>query len=177
MNQVLGLPLGWKLGVPHSRRLKFASPGHWNDPDMLEVGNGGMKAEEYRTHMSLWAILAAPLLAGNDLSAMSPETLALLTNKEVLAIDQDAAGKQGDRLSAEGPMEIWVRPLADGSKAVGLFNRHSGPLDMQVDFRDLGFKGVVKARDVWRAKDLGSLQSIYKVRVPAQGVVLLQVSE
>lgn len=84
---------------------------------------------------------------------------------------------QGDRFSAEGPLETWVRPLADGSKAVGRFNRHSGSLNMQVDFRELGFKGVVKARDVWGAKDLGSLQSIYKVQVPAHGVMLLRVSE
>ena len=156
---------------------KFAGPGHWNDPDMLEVGNGGMTAEEYRTHMSLWAILAAPLLAGNDLSAMSRETLALLTNREVLAIDQDSAGKEGDRFSAEGPTEIWVRPLGDGSKAVGLFNRHSGPLDMQVDFRELGFKGAVKVRDVWAAKDLGSMRGTYKVQVAGHGVILLRVSE
>jgi alpha-galactosidase len=165
------------IGFGQAGLAKFAGPGHWNDPDMLEVGNGGMKLDEYRTHMSLWAILAAPLLAGNDLSAMSAETLALLTNKEVLAIDQDSAGKQGDRFSAEGPMEIWVRPLGDGSKAVGLFNRQSGPLDMQMDFRELGFKGAVKARDVWEAKDLGSMQGVYKVRVPAHGVVLLRVSE
>jgi len=156
---------------------KFAGPGHWNDPDMLEVGNGGMTAEEYRTHMSLWAILAAPLLAGNDLSAMSRETLALLTNREVLAIDQDSAGKEGDRFSAEGPTEIWVRPLGDGSKAVGLFNRHSGPLDMQVDFRELGFKGAVKVRDVWAAKELGSMRGTYKVQVAGHGVILLRVSE
>jgi alpha-galactosidase len=164
------------IGFGQAGLAKFAGPGHWNDPDMLEVGNGGMNLDEYRTHMSLWAILAAPLLAGNDLSAMSPETVALLTNKEVLAIDQDAAGMQGDRFSAEGPMEIWVRGLADGSKAVGLFNRHFGPLDMQVDFRGLGFKGAVKARDVWEAKDLGSLQGVYKARVPAHGVVLLRVT-
>ena len=124
--------------------------------------------------MSLWAILAAPLLAGNDLSAMSPETVALLTNKEVLAIDQDSAGKQGNRFSAEGPMEIWVRPLVDGSKAVGFFNRHFGPMDMQVDFRELGFKGAVRARDVWEAKNLGSMAGVYKVHVPGHGVVLLR---
>ncbi len=165
------------IGFGQAGLAKFAGPGHWNDPDMLEVGNGGMKAEEYRTHMSLWAILAAPLLAGNDLSAMSPETLALLTNREVLAIDQDSAGKQGDRFSAEGPTEIWVRPLADGSKAVGLFNRHPGPLDMQVDFRGLGFKGAVKVRDVWAAKDLGSMQGKYKIQVAGHGVILLRVSE
>jgi alpha-galactosidase len=165
------------IGFGQAGLAKFAGPGHWNDPDMLEVGNGGMNLAEYRTHMSLWALLAAPLLAGNDLSAMSPETVALLTNKEVLAIDQDSAGKQGDRFSAEGPMEIWVRTLDDRSKAVGLFNRHSGPMDLQVDFRELGFKGAVKARDVWNAKDLGSMQAVYKVQVPAHGVVLLRVTE
>jgi alpha-galactosidase len=165
------------IGFGQAGLAKFAGPGRWNDPDMLEVGNGGMKLDEYRTHMSLWAILAAPLLAGNDLSVMSPETVALLTNKEVLAIDQDSAGKQGDRFSAEGPLEIWVRPLADGSKTVGLFNRHPGPMDMQVDFRELGYKGAVKVRDVWEAKDLGWVQGVYKVVVPAHGVVLLRVSE
>jgi alpha-galactosidase len=165
------------IGFGQAGLAKFAGPGHWNDPDMLEVGNGGMTAEEYRTHMSLWAILAAPLLAGNDLSAMSRETLALLTNREVLAIDQDSAGKQGDRFSAEGPTEIWVRPLGDGSKAVGLFNRHPGPLEMQVDFRELGFKGAVKVRDVWAAKDLGSMHGTYKVQVAGRGVILLRVSE
>jgi alpha-galactosidase len=165
------------IGFGQAGLAKFAGPGHWNDPDMLEVGNGGMNADEYRTHMSLWAILAAPLLSGNDLTTMSPETLALLTNREVIAIDQDPAGKQGDRFSAEGPMETWVRPLADGSKAVGLFNRQHGPLDMQVDFHELGFKGRVKARDVWQAKDLGPVTGPYQVQVPGHGVVLLRVSE
>src|SRR5271156_446378 len=165
-----------EIGFSQAGLARFAGPGHWNDPDMLEVGNGGMNAEEYRTHMSLWAILAAPLLAGNDLSKMTPETIALLTNREVLAIDQDSAGKQGDRFSAEGPTEIWVRPLGDGSKAVGLFNRHSGPLAMQVDFRALGFKGAVKVRDVWAAKDLGSMQGTFQVPVAGQGVILLRVS-
>ncbi len=166
-----------EIGFSQAGLAKFAGPGRWNDPDMLEVGNGGMNAEEYRTHMSLWAILAAPLLAGNDLSTMKPDTIALLTNREVLAIDQDPAGKQGDRVSAEGPLEIWARPLADGSKAVGIFNRHDGPLEMQVDFAQLGFKSSPKVRDIWRAKDLGRLQSPYKVEIPAHGVILLRVSE
>ncbi|HTV58811.1 MAG TPA: glycoside hydrolase family 27 protein [Verrucomicrobiae bacterium] len=163
------------IGFGQAGLARFAGPGHWNDPDMLEVGNGGMTSEEYRTHMSLWAILAAPLLAGNDLTKMTPETLALLTNREVIAIDQDPAGKEGDRFSAEGPLEIWVRPLADASKAVGLFNRHPGPMEMQVSFHQLGFHGAVKVRDVWQAKDLGVMDS-YKTRVPAHGVVLLRVS-
>jgi alpha-galactosidase len=165
-----------QIGFGQAGLAKYAGPGHWNDPDMLEVGNGGMKLEEYRTHMSLWAILAAPLLAGNDLSTMTPETISLLTNREVLAINQDRAGKQGDRFRAEGPTEIWVRPLEDGSKAVGLFNRHDSPLDISVDFQQLGFSGPVHLRDVWSAKDLPAAPS-FQASVPGHGVVLLRVSK
>ncbi len=165
-----------EIGFGQAGLAKYAGPGHWNDPDMLEVGNGGMNMEEYRTHMSLWALLAAPLLAGNDLTQMKPETIALLTNREVIAMDQDPAGIQGDRVSTEGPMEIWARPLAGGSKAVGLFNRHPSPMDMQVDFRQLGFQGRVKVRDVWGAKDLGTLEGTYQARVPGHGVVLLRLA-
>jgi alpha-galactosidase len=166
-----------EIGFSQAGLARFAGPGHWNDPDMLEVGNGGMTAEEYRTHMSLWAILAAPLLAGNDLSTMTPETVALLTNRDVIAVDQDAAAKQGDRVSAEGPIEIWVRPLADGSKAVGIFNRHPSPLTTKVDFQKLGFAHAVKAKDLWQAKDLGSISTPYTVTVPAHGVLFLRVSQ
>jgi alpha-galactosidase len=112
-----------KIGFGQAGLAKYAGPGHWNDPDMLEVGNGGMTTEEYRTHMSLWALLAAPLLAGNDLSKMTPETRSILMNKDVIAIDQDKLGVQGDRMSKNGDLEIWVKPLSDGGKAVGLFNR------------------------------------------------------
>ena len=154
---------------------QYAGPGHWNDPDMLEVGNGGMTADEYKTHMSLWAILAAPLLAGNDLTAMTPETLAILTNRDVIAVDQDKAGKQGDRVWAKGPLEIWDKPLADGSKAVGIFNRQAGPLTTQVDFGQVGFTGAVKAKDLWLAKDLGSISGPYTVTVPGHGVLMLRV--
>jgi alpha-galactosidase len=166
-----------EIGFGQAGLAKYARPGHWNDPDMLEVGNGGMKPDEYRTHMSLWAILAAPLLAGNDLSKMTPETLAMLTNREVIAIDQDPAGMQGDRFWAEGPYEIWAKPLADGSKAVGLFNRAdpwAGNAPIKVNFKDIGFKGAVKVRDVWNAKDLGAMEE-YVASVPGHGVVLLRV--
>jgi alpha-galactosidase len=163
------------IGFSQAGLARFAGPGHWNDPDMLEVGNGGMSAEEYRTHLSLWAILAAPLLAGNDLSTMTPETIALLTNREVIAVDQDKLGQQGDRASAQGPIEIWVRPLADGSKAVGVFNRLESPLPANVDFQALGFHGAVKARDIWQAKELSSIGSTYTVTVPPHGVVFLRV--
>jgi alpha-galactosidase len=166
-----------EIGFGQAGLGRFAGPGHWNDPDMLEVGNGGMTADEYRTHMSLWAILAAPLLAGNDLSTMTPETVALLTNHDVIAVDQDVAGKQGDRVSAEGPVEVWARVLADGSKAVGIFNRHPTALVARVDFATMGFKGAVKARDIWQGKDLGKLDSPYVVKVPPHGVVFLKITQ
>ncbi|HEY4381871.1 MAG TPA: glycoside hydrolase family 27 protein [Acidobacteriaceae bacterium] len=165
------------IGFGQAGLARFAAPGHWNDPDMLEVGNGGMNTDEYRTHMSLWAILAAPLLAGNDLSTMTPETIALLTNRDVIAVDQDSAGKEGDRVSAEGPIEVWARSLADGSKAVGIFNRHQLPLTAHVDFRSLGFSKAVKARDLWQGKDLGSMSPDYSVQIPAHGVVFLKVTQ
>jgi alpha-galactosidase len=164
-----------EIGFGQAGLARFAGPGHWNDPDMLEVGNGGMNADEYRTHMSLWALLAAPLLAGNDLPTMTPETVAILTNHDVIAVDQDAAGKQGDRVSAEGPIEIWARPLADGSKAVAIFNRHPSPLTAHVDWFTLGFKPGAKAKDLWLKKDLGNLEATYNVEVPSHGVVFLKV--
>jgi alpha-galactosidase len=142
---------------------------------MLEVGNGGMSPDEYRTHMALWAILAAPLLAGNDLSKMTPETTEMLTNRDVIAVDQDAAGIQGDRVSAEGPIEVWAKPLADGSKAVGVFNRHPRVMTTTLDFRSLGFSKGAKARDLWQKKDLGRIDSPYTVQIPGHGVVFLRV--
>jgi alpha-galactosidase len=166
-----------EIGFSQAGLARFAGPGHWNDPDMLEVGNGGMTAEEYRTHMSLWAILAAPLLAGNDLSTMTPETVALLTNRNVLAVDQDKLGKQGDRVSAEGPIEVWAKPLADGSKAVGVFNRQPSALTTTVDFKTMGFSGAVKAKDLWMGKDLGTIKGPYTVTVPGHGVLLMRVSK
>jgi len=168
-----------EIGFSQAGLSAYAARGHWNDPDMLEVGNGGMKPDEYRTHMSLWALLAAPLLAGNDLTKMTPETVALLTNREVIAIDQDPLGKQGDRVRAEGQYEIWVKPLAGGAKAVGVFNRQSAwmkPSQIDVDFRMLGFKGAVRVRDIWQGKDLGKIDGVYKATVPTHGVALLRVT-
>jgi alpha-galactosidase len=165
------------IGFSQAGLAKYAGPGHWNDPDMLEVGNGGMKPDEYKMHMSLWAILAAPLLAGNDLTTMTPETIAILTNKEVVAIDQDSAGKQGDRVWAEGPLEIWARPLSGGSKAVALFNRQSGPLPIELPFSVLGFKGPVHIRDVWAAKDIGIMDGSTTMTVPGHGVILLKIAK
>jgi alpha-galactosidase len=165
------------IGFGQNGLEKFAGPGHWNDPDMLEVGNGGMKRDEYRTHMALWALLAAPLLAGNDLRNMSPETKELLLNSEVLAVDQDAKGVQGHRVWEEGPLEIWVKPLADGSHAVGLFNRSESATTMTLDFKFIGAPASAKLRDLLDHKDLGTVQSSFSVEVPTHGVVLVKVSK
>jgi alpha-galactosidase len=164
-----------EIGFSQAGLAKYAGPGHWNDPDMLEVGNGGMRTEEYRTHMTLWALLAAPLLAGNDLTKMTPETVALLTNRDIIAIDQDRAGRQADRAWAEGKFEVWARTLADGSKVVGLFNRASKSDQIEVDFSKLGYTQAIKARDVWANSDLGTLPLTWQAVVPGHGVILLHL--
>lgn len=163
------------IGFGQNGLERFAGPGHWNDPDMLEVGNGKMNLDENRTHMSLWCLLAAPLLAGNDLTKTTPETLAILTNPEVIAVDQDPADIQGHRVWQEGPLEVWMKPLADGSKAVGLFNRGESPMEVRVNFGDIGVSGSATVRDLWAKKDLGSFQASYSAEVPTRGVVMIKV--
>ncbi len=164
-----------EIGFNQNGLEKFAGPGHWNDPDMLEVGNGGMNEDEYRTHMGLWVILAAPLIAGNDLSAMTPYTHELLTNPEVIAVDQDPLGKQGYRIAQEGPFEVWMKPMADGSKVVGLFNRQRTTEQMTVDFTALGISGEATVRDLWLKKDVGVFKGKYSAYVPRHGVVLVRI--
>jgi alpha-galactosidase len=117
------------------------------------------------------------LLAGNDLSKMPPQTASILTNKEVIAIDQDPLGKQGDRVSAVGPVEIWAKPLKGGDKAIGLFNRDDTSLPVTLKLSDVGFGGGAKARDIWAAKDLGKIEGSYTVSVPSHGVVLLRLTK
>ncbi len=154
---------------------RFAGPGHWNDPDMLLVGLKKISEDENRTQMSLWCLLAAPLLASADLNIISPASLAILTNAEVIAVDQDAAGIQGHRVSEEGPLDVWVKPLADGGKAVGLFNRGDGPNPVTVSFKNLGLKKAAAVRDLWAAKDLGTFQDSFTANVPMHGVVLVKI--
>lgn len=163
------------IGFSQDGLEKFASPGHWNDPDMLEVGNGGMTRDEYRTHVALWALLAAPLLAGNDLRSMTPETKELLTNREVIAVDQDAAGIQGHRVWEEGPLEIWVKALADRTRAVGLFNRGESALPINLELKIVDAPDSVRLRDLWEHKDLGTAKQSYTAEVPKHGVVLLKL--
>jgi alpha-galactosidase len=162
-----------EIGFSQAGLAPYAAPGHWNDPDMLEIGNKGLNQEEARTQMSLWALLAAPLIAGNDLSKASRESLAILTNPEVIAIDQDRAGKQGNRVSAQGPIEIWVRSLANGSKAVGIFNRNAGANVVTLNLKTLGFRQTVSARDVWGRRELSPIDTSRAFLVSPHGVVLL----
>jgi alpha-galactosidase len=167
-----------KIGFAQGDLAPSAGPGHWNDPDMLEVGNGGMSDDEYRTHMSLWAILAAPLLAGNDLQNMSPAIHDILLNREVLAIDQDKAGKQGQRVAKSEDQEIWVKPLDDGGNAVGLFNRGAAAAQIAVNWSSIGLSATpTRVRDLWAHRDVSPSGGQYSAEVPAHGVALLRVSK
>ena len=155
----------------------YAGPGHWNDPDMLEVGNGGMTAEEYRAHFSLWCVLAAPLMAGNDLRQMTPEIAEILTNREVIAVDQDPLGLQGRRVRREGDSDVWAKQLADGGRAVALLNRGASPAQLSVSWNDIGYPAHLPAsvRDLWARKDLGKRTGGFSATVPGHGVVLIKV--
>ncbi len=154
----------------------YAGPGHWNDPDMLEIGNGGMTDAQYRAQFSLWAILAAPLIAGNDLRQMSAATRTTLTNREVIAIDQDALGIEGQRVWKDGDAEIWVRPLKGGSEAVVLLNRGEQPLPITLDWSALHLPGYLplRFRDLWRHKDLPVTTHSLTFQVPPTSVIMLR---
>ena len=165
--------IGFKL---QPGREKFAGPGHWNDPDMLEVGNGGMTDTEYQTHMSLWCLLSAPLLAGNDIRDMKPSIAGILMNKEVVAIDQDKLGKQGVRVSQEGTVEVWAKPLDDGGHAVALFNRGDAAAKVTAKWSDVGVTGSHKVRDLWKHEDLGKVADQYSAEVPSHGVVMIKIA-
>jgi alpha-galactosidase len=164
---------------------KFARPGHWNDPDMLVVGYVGWSAQvrpthltpnEQYTHLSLWCLLCAPLLIGCDLTKLDDFTLNLLTNDEVLEVNQDPLGRQAARLAQNGPLEVWAKDMEDGSKAVGLFNRGDGETKVTAKWSDLALSGTHKVRDLWRQQDLGSFAEQFQASVPRHGVVLLKVA-
>jgi alpha-galactosidase len=154
-----------------------AGPGHWNDPDMLEVGNGGMTTTEYRSHFSLWALMAAPLMAGNDLRSMTPEIRDILTNKEVIAIDQDSLGRQGRRVAKDGDLEVWAKQLKNGDRAVILLNRSSSAQQITANWEQLGYPEHLSAsvRDLWTHKDLGKSTGKFSAQVESHGVVMVTV--
>ena len=163
------------IGFRQNELAPFAKPGHWNDPDMLEIGNGGMNDDEYRTHMSLWSMLAAPLLAGNDLRSMSQSTLDILTNAEVIAIDQDKLGQQGKQAWKSGDQEIWTRQLSGGATAVAVFNRGKDQTPVTLKWAELGLAKKKTVRDLWLHKDITTAGLEYGVTIPSHGVVLLRV--
>jgi alpha-galactosidase len=156
----------------------YAGPGHWNDADMLEIGNGGMTTEEYRAHFSLWAIFSAPLLAGNDLEHMTPDTREILLNKEVIAIDQDPMGIQGHRVQKAGDLEVWSKQLADGGRAVALLNRSDKAATISADWRNIGYPATLPAtvRDLWAHKDLARHTGSFSAEVPGHAVVMVRIT-
>jgi alpha-galactosidase len=171
---------GYSLGIlpivdANEQLYPFAGPGHWNDPDMLEVGNGGLTDTEYRSHFSLWALMAAPLIAGNDIANMDEATRAILLNKAVIAVNQDPLGAQGRRVRDDGDLEVWSKPLADGGRAVILFNRGAETKPIAVDWTELGYPATLKTavRDLWAHKDLGKMTGRFSANVPSHGVVMV----
>ncbi|MCJ2183585.1 glycoside hydrolase family 27 protein [Novosphingobium sp. 1949] len=163
-----------KIGFDHNGKPANAGPHGWNDPDMLEIGNGGMSPDEYRSHMALWAMSAAPLMMGHDLRKSDAATLAILTNPRVIAIDQDPRGVQGQAMRKDGTREVWAKPLADGRVALALFNRGESAIEAPLTPADAGLASVSRVEDAWSGTTAPALVPLYSV--PAHGVVLLIVS-
>ena len=155
----------------------YAGPGHWNDPDMLEVGNGKLSLAENRTHFTLWAILAAPLLAGNDLPHMKPEIKAILTNRDVIAINQDALGKQGTRTYSDGEVEVWTRQLQGGAMAVAIIaagdSRYSTH-PFHLNLAKLGLHGPQAGKDLWTGKPI-TLTDSMSIEIDNHDVLLVRI--
>jgi alpha-galactosidase len=145
---------------------------------MLEVGNGGMTDDEYRAHFSLWAIMAAPLIAGNDVRTLSPATRDILENREVLAVDQDSLGVQGTIVWERPPeLQVWMKPLQDGSRAVVLLNRSGLQTVIRASWWRLGrLAGPARVRDLWAHADLGTFTGHFSATVPAHGAVMLRIT-
>lgn len=165
-------------GQPGNGINAFAGPGHWNDPDMLEVGNHGLTFAESRGHFSLWCMLAAPLMAGNDVRHMTPEIRVVMTDREAIAIDQDPLGKQGWRYRAETGREIWVRELSGGDWAVALLNTGDVAAELEIDFGHMWFLGgTCSIRDLWDKRDAGTTAQPFKKRLDPHDVALLRLKK
>ena len=164
-----------RIGFGQAPLMRWAGPSHWNDPDMLEVGNGRLTPDENYAHFSLWCLLSAPLLIGCDLTRMDDFVVNVLTNDDVIAVNQDELGRQAGRIGTYGETEVWSKPLADGSLAVGLFNRGQGPARCAASWEDLGIAGKRVVRDLWRQKDLGTFDGTFADTVPPHGVLLIRL--
>jgi alpha-galactosidase len=164
---------------------KYGGPGGWNDPDYLLLGllsnwkgqivPTPLTPNEQYTHVSLWCLVAAPLILSGDITRLDEFTLNLLTNDEVIDVDQDPLGKPGRRMSIQDDLEVWAKDMEDGSKAVGLFNRGEPEADVTARWADLGLKGKQTVRDLWRQKDLGKFEGEFRAKVPRHGVVLVRI--
>lgn len=174
------------IGFGHNDRSPYVKPGQWNDPDMLVVGKVGwgpslhpshLTHNEQITHITLWSLLAAPLLIGCDMSALDEFTVDLLGNDEVLDVDQDPLGKAAVRVAQEGPIEVWARPLSDGTMAVGLFNRGRATSTVTVKWSDLKLDGKQPVRDLWQKKDVGGFEGSYAQEVRAHGAALVKIGK
>jgi alpha-galactosidase len=173
-----------EIGFAQAGHERYAKPGNWNDPDMLVVGKVGwgpqlhptrLTPNEQYTHITLWALLSAPLLIGCDMTQLDEFTASLLTNDEVLEVNQDPLGRQASRVRGSGDIEVWAKELEDGSKAVGLFNRGGGKSDVTVSWSELGLEGAHSVRDLWRQKNLGEPRDGITIPVARHGAVLLRV--
>ena len=173
------------IGFNQAGHETFAKPGNWNDPDMLIVGMVGwgpalhptrLTPNEQYTHISLWCLLCSPLLIGCDMTQLDDFTLGLLTNDEVLEVNQDPLGRQAGRVAKSGNLEIWAKDMENGSKAVGLFNRGELETSVTVKWADLGLAGKQTVRDLWRQKDLGGFEGEFSAPVPRHGVVLVRLT-
>jgi alpha-galactosidase len=175
-----------RIGFSQDEWARFAGPGHWNDPDMMVLGYVGwgehqrpsrLTRDEQITHMTLWCLLAAPLLLGCDLTRLDDFLLGVLTNDEVLAVDQDPLGVQARRVRRDGETEVWARPLRDGSKAVGLFNRGEQREDVTVYWTDIGISGKAHVRDLWHHRDLGPISESLSTPVNPHGAEMFVVRQ
>jgi alpha-galactosidase len=174
-----GYPRGWTLILDAQPDLQaYAGPGHWNDPDMLVVGLPGLTVEEARAHFSLWCILAAPLICGCDVTTLSPEIAGILLNPEVIAVDQDALGIQGSRVLKHGEVEVWSKPLSEGSRAVVFFNRGKSPARITASSEQLGLPPPASftARDLWGRKALGHFTGSFSATVAPHAVAMIKTT-
>lgn len=164
------------IGFAQNGLEKFAGPGHWNDPDILQIGLGKLTPDEQYTNMTLWSLISAPLLIGCDMTKLDDFAKSLLSNDEVLDVNQDPLGRPAARISQKGDAQVWARSLEDGSKAAGLFNLGDKPISVSVSWAELGIKGPQFVRDLWRQMDLGTFNDRFEATVPKHGVVLVKIT-
>ncbi len=167
-----------QIGFSQNELEPFAGPGHWNDPDMLEVGNGDLTTNEYKAHFTLWCMLAAPLIAGNDLRNMSEQTISILTNQELININQDKLGKQGRRIAVKDSMEVWSKPLIDNTVAIAIFNRKNNIAEISFSWNELEFIQPPKnLHDAWQNKTIKVKNEGISFTVPPHGVKLYKIEK